>query len=154
MSKSNKMGVVQLTILTMSEHDGLQDYQCPPNWQRVGTISIISAGDGGRVNAALAWAFASAGCSRPQVGWHGHMPNTPLVVRQLYGQLHLRCIAADRQRGDCHLSPGYGNGAVWRNAQSGTNWLATIGVLWILYRGVNFAARVSPGSSRTSPSRA
>ena len=52
MSKSsNKMGVVQLTILTMVNMMGSGIIMLP-KLAEVGTISIISAGDGGRIDGA------------------------------------------------------------------------------------------------------
>lgn len=52
MSKSNKMGVVQLTILTMVNMMGSGIIMLPTKLAEVGTISIISAGDGSRFNGA------------------------------------------------------------------------------------------------------
>lgn len=53
MSKSsNKMGVVQLTILTMVNMMGSGIIMLPTKLAEVGTISIISAGDGGRIDGA------------------------------------------------------------------------------------------------------
>lgn len=45
MSKANKMGVVQLTILTMVNMMGSGIIMLPTKLAEVGTISIISAGD-------------------------------------------------------------------------------------------------------------
>ena len=44
-AKSNKMGVVQLTILTMVNMMGSGIIMLPTKLAEVGTISIISAGD-------------------------------------------------------------------------------------------------------------
>lgn len=44
MSKSNKMGVVQLTILTMVNMMGSGIIMLPTKLAEVGTISIISSG--------------------------------------------------------------------------------------------------------------
>lgn len=51
-AKSNKMGVVQLTILTMVNMMGSGIIMLPTKLAEVGTISIISAGDSRRLNGA------------------------------------------------------------------------------------------------------
>lgn len=50
-AKSNKMGVVQLTILTMVNMMGSGIIMLPTKLAEVGTISIISAGDSRRLNS-------------------------------------------------------------------------------------------------------
>lgn len=49
-AKSNKMGVVQLTILTMVNMMGSGIIMLPTKLAEVGAISIISAGDSRRLN--------------------------------------------------------------------------------------------------------
>lgn len=51
-AKSNKMGVMQLTILTMVNMMGSGIIMLPTKLAEVGTISIISAGDSRRVHGA------------------------------------------------------------------------------------------------------
>ena len=72
MSKANKMGVVQLTILTMVNMMGSGIIMLPTKLAEVGTISIISWLVTAVGSMALAWAFAKCGNVQPQVrrdGW-------------------------------------------------------------------------------------
>lgn len=62
-AKSNKMGVVQLTILTMVNMMGSGIIMLPTKLAEVGTISIISWLVTAVGSMALAWAFANAVCS-------------------------------------------------------------------------------------------
>lgn len=69
-AKSNKMGVVQLTILTMVNMMGSGIIMLPTKLAEVGTISIISWLVTAVGSMALAWAFAKCGMfSRNQVVW-------------------------------------------------------------------------------------
>ncbi len=82
---------------------------------------------------ALAWAFAKCPeCSAAsQAGWAA-TPNTPSAKSgNFMANFNLWRVAADRQRGDCHLRRGLRYEAVWCHAQPGAIGLATIGVLWI-----------------------
>lgn len=60
-AKSNKMGVVQLTILTMVNMMGSGIIMLPTKLAEVGTISIISSLVTAVGSMALAWAFAKCG---------------------------------------------------------------------------------------------
>lgn len=60
-AKSNKMGVVQLTILTMVNMMGSGIIMLPTKLAEVGTISIISWLVTAVGSMALAWAFAKCG---------------------------------------------------------------------------------------------
>lgn len=93
MSKSNKMGVVQLTILTMVNMMGSGIIMLPTKLAEVGTISIISWLVTAVGSMALAWAFAKCGMfSRKSGGMGGYAdtllvspatlwPTTPMVYR-------------------------------------------------------------------------
>jgi len=73
MSKSNKMGVVQLTILTMVNMMGSGIIMLPTKLAEVGTISIISWLVTAVGSMALAWAFAKCGMfSRKSGGMGGY----------------------------------------------------------------------------------
>lgn len=79
MSKSNKMGVVQLTILTMVNMMGSGIIMLPTKLAEVGTISIISWMVTAVGSMALAWAFAKCGMfSRKPAGWAATL-NMPLA---------------------------------------------------------------------------
>ena len=70
MSKSNKMGVVQLTILTMVNMMGSGIIMLPTKLAEVGTISIISWMVTAVGSMALAWHSPSAVCSAASpAGW-------------------------------------------------------------------------------------
>ncbi|EJF7179934.1 putrescine-ornithine antiporter [Salmonella enterica] len=71
--KSNKMGVVQLTILTMVNMMGSGIIMLPTKLSEVGTISIISWLVTAVGSMALAWAFAKCGMfSRKSGGMGGY----------------------------------------------------------------------------------
>ena len=72
-AKSNKMGVVQLTILTMVNMMGSGIIMLPTKLAEVGTISIISWLVTAVGSMALAWAFAKCGMfSRKSGGMGGY----------------------------------------------------------------------------------
>ena len=132
MSKSNKMGVVQLTILTMVNMMGSGIIMLPTKLAEVGTISIISWLVTAVGSMALAWAFAKCGMfSRKSGGMGGYaeyafgksgnfMANYTYGVSLLIANVAIAISAV-----------GYGTelfGATLSPVQIG---LATIGVLWI-----------------------
>lgn len=132
MSKSNKMGVVQLTILTMVNMMGSGIIMLPTKLAEVGTISIISWLVTAVGTMALAWAFAKCGMfSRKSGGMGGYaeyafgksgnfMANYTYGVSLLIANVAIAISAV-----------GYGTelfGATLTPVQIG---LATIGVLWI-----------------------
>ena len=132
MSKSNKMGVVQLTILTMVNMMGSGIIMLPTKLAEVGTISIISWLVTAVGSMALAWAFAKCGMfSRKSGGMGGYaeyafgksgnfMANYTYGVSLLIANVAIAISAV-----------GYGTelfGATLTPVQIG---LATIGVLWI-----------------------
>lgn len=72
-AKSNKMGVMQLTILTMVNMMGSGIIMLPTKLAEVGTISIISWLVTAVGSMALAWAFAKCGMfSRKSGGMGGY----------------------------------------------------------------------------------
>lgn len=132
MSKSNKMGVVQLTILTMVNMMGSGIIMLPTKLAEVGTISIISWLVTAVGSMALAWAFAKCGMfSRKSGGMGGYaeyafgksgnfMANYTYGVSLLIANVAIAISAV-----------GYGTelfGATLTPVQIG---LATMGVLWI-----------------------
>ncbi|EOI3577899.1 putrescine-ornithine antiporter [Cronobacter turicensis] len=132
MSKSNKMGVVQLTILTMVNMMGSGIIMLPTKLAEVGTISIISWLVTAVGSMALAWAFAKCGMfSRKSGGMGGYaeyafgksgnfMANYTYGVSLLIANVAIAISAV-----------GYGSelfGAALTPAQTG---IATICVLWI-----------------------
>lgn len=132
MSKSNKMGVVQLTILTMVNMMGSGIIMLPTKLAEVGTISIISWMVTAVGSMALAWAFAKCGMfSRKPGGMGGYaeyafgksgnfMANYTYGVSLLIANVAIAISAV-----------GYGTelfGVALTPVQIG---LATIGVLWI-----------------------
>lgn len=153
-AKSNKMGVVQLTILTMVNMMGSGIIMLPTKLAEVGTISIISWLVTAVGSMALAWAFAKCGMfSRKSGGMGGYaeyafgksgnfMANYTYGVSLLIANVAIAISAV-----------GYGTelfGATLSPVQIG---LATIGVLW-LCTVANFGARALPGKSAVSPSGA
>ncbi|EHN3539269.1 putrescine-ornithine antiporter [Escherichia coli] len=131
-AKSNKMGVVQLTILTMVNMMGSGIIMLPTKLAEVGTISIISWLVTAVGSMALAWAFAKCGMfSRKSGGMGGYaeyafgksgnfMANYTYGVSLLIANVAIAISAV-----------GYGTellGASLSPVQIG---LATIGVLWI-----------------------
>ena len=74
-AKSNKMGVVQLTILTMVNMMGSGIIMLPTKLAEVGTISIISWLVTAVGSMALAWAFAKCGMFSRKSGGMGGMPS-------------------------------------------------------------------------------
>lgn len=78
-AKSNKMGVVQLTILTMVNMMGSGIIMLPTKLAEVGTISIISWLVTAVGSMALAWAFAKCGMFSRKSGGMGVTLNTPLA---------------------------------------------------------------------------
>ncbi len=132
MSKANKMGVVQLTILTMVNMMGSGIIMLPTKLAEVGTISIISWLVTAVGSMALAWAFAKCGMfSRKSGGMGGYaeyafgksgnfMANYTYGVSLLIANVAIAISAV-----------GYGTelfGVALSPVQIG---LATIGVLWI-----------------------
>ncbi|VFS85447.1 Putrescine transport protein [Kluyvera cryocrescens] len=133
MSKANnKMGVVQLTILTMVNMMGSGIIMLPTKLAEVGTISIISWLVTAVGSMALAWAFAKCGMfSKKSGGMGGYaeyafgksgnfMANYTYGVSLLIANVAIAISAV-----------GYGTelfGATLSPVQIG---LATIGVLWI-----------------------
>ncbi|EOC1337787.1 putrescine-ornithine antiporter [Cronobacter dublinensis] len=132
MSKSNKMGVVPLTILTMVNMMGSGIIMLPTKLAEVGTISIISWLVTAVGSTALAWAFARCGMfSRKAGGMGGYaeyafgksgnfMANYTYGVSLLIANVAIAISAV-----------GYGSelfGAALTPVQTG---LATMGVLWI-----------------------
>lgn len=132
MSKSNKMGVVPLTILTMVNMMGSGIIMLPTKLAEVGTISIISWLVTAVGSTALAWAFAKCGMySRKSGGMGGYaeyafgksgnfMANYTYGVSLLIANVAIAISAV-----------GYGSelfGAALTPVQTG---IATIGVLWI-----------------------
>ena len=85
MSKSNKMGVVQLTILTMVNMMGSGIIMLPTKLAEVGTISIISAGNRGRLHGA-GMGICQMRNVQPQVRRDGRLRRIRLrQIWQLYG---------------------------------------------------------------------
>ncbi|EOI3552421.1 putrescine-ornithine antiporter [Cronobacter turicensis] len=132
MGKSNKMGVVQLTILTMVNMMGSGIIMLPTKLAEVGTISIISWLVTAVGSMALAWAFAKCGMfSRKSGGMGGYaeyafgksgnfMANYTYGVSLLIANVAIAISAV-----------GYGSellGAALTPVQTG---IATICVLWI-----------------------
>jgi len=132
MSKSNKMGVVQLTILTMVNMMGSGIIMLPTKLAEVGTISIISWLVTAVGSMALAWAFAKCGMfSRKSGGMGGYaeyafgksgnfMANYTYGVSLLIANVAIAISAV-----------GYGSelfGAALTPVQTG---IATLCVLWI-----------------------
>lgn len=79
MSKANKMGVVQLTILTMVNMMGSGIIMLPTKLAEVGTISIISGLSPPWVRWRWRGRLPSAACSAASpAGWVA-MPNMRLV---------------------------------------------------------------------------
>ncbi|EOV9571636.1 putrescine-ornithine antiporter [Cronobacter turicensis] len=132
MGKSNKMGVVQLTILTMVNMMGSGIIMLPTKLAEVGTISIISWLVTAVGSMALAWAFAKCGMfSRKSGGMGGYaeyafgksgnfMANYTYGVSLLIANVAIAISAI-----------GYGSelfGAALTPVQTG---IATICVLWI-----------------------
>ncbi|EOL9005495.1 putrescine-ornithine antiporter [Cronobacter turicensis] len=132
MGKSNKMGVVQLTILTMVNMMGSGIIMLPTKLAEVGTISIISWLVTAVGSMALAWAFAKCGMfSRKSGGMGGYaeyafgksgnfMANYTYGVSLLIANVAIAISAV-----------GYGSellGAAFTPVQTG---IATICVLWI-----------------------
>ena len=133
MSKANnKMGVVQLTILTMVNMMGSGIIMLPTKLAEVGTISIISWLVTAVGSMALAWAFAKCGMFSKKPGGMGgyaeyafgksgnFMANYTYGVSLLIANVAIAISAV-----------GYGTelfGAALSPVQIG---LATIGVLWI-----------------------
>ncbi|EOV9695501.1 putrescine-ornithine antiporter [Cronobacter turicensis] len=132
MSKSNKMGVVQLTILTMVNMMGSGIIMLPTKLAEVGTISIISWLVTAVGSIALAWAFAKCGMfSRKSGGMGGYaeyafgksgnfMANYTYGVSLLIANVAIAISAV-----------GYGSelfGAALTPVQTG---IATLCVLWI-----------------------
>ncbi len=74
-AKSNKMGVVQLTILTMVNMMGSGIIMLPTKLAEVGTISIISWLVTAVGSMSLAWAFAKCGMFSRKSGGMGVMPS-------------------------------------------------------------------------------
>ncbi|VDZ80173.1 putrescine-ornithine antiporter [Salmonella bongori] len=102
--KANKMGVVQLTILTMVNMMGSGIIMLPTKLSEVGTISIISWLVTAVGSMALAWAFAKCGMfSRKSGGMGGYAEYAFGKSGQLYGELYLWRLSADRQRRYRHL---------------------------------------------------
>ncbi|EOV8972082.1 putrescine-ornithine antiporter [Cronobacter turicensis] len=132
MGKSNKMGVVQLTILTMVNMMGSGIIMLPTKLAEVGTISIISWLVTAVGSMALAWAFAKCGMfSRKSGGMGGYaeyafgksgnfMANYTYGVSLLIANVAIAISAV-----------GYGSelfGAALTPVQTG---IATLCVLWI-----------------------
>lgn len=132
MSKSNKMGVVQLTILTMVNMMGSGIIMLPTKLAEVGTMSIISWLVTAVGSMALAWAFAKCGMFSKKAGGMGgyaeyafgksgnFMANYTYGVSLLIANVAIAISAV-----------GYGTelfGAALTPVQIG---LATIGVLWL-----------------------
>lgn len=154
MSKSNKMGVVQLTILTMVNMMGSGIIMLPTKLAEVGTISIISWLVTAVGSMALAWAFAKCGMfSRKSGGMGGYaeyafgksgnfMANYTYGVSLLIANVAIAISAV-----------GYGTELLARRlARYKLGWrpLGCCGSApWL-----TLAARVSPGSSAASPSGA
>lgn len=78
-AKSNKMGVMQLTILTMVNMMGSGIIMLPTKLAEVGTISIISWLVTAVGSMALAWAFAKCGMFSRKAGGMGATQNMRLV---------------------------------------------------------------------------
>lgn len=132
MSKSNKMGVVQLTILTMVNMMGSGIIMLPTKLAEVGTMSIISWLVTAVGSMALAWAFAKCGMFSKKAGGMGgyaeyafgksgnFMANYTYGVSLLIANVAIAISAV-----------GYGTelfGAALTPVQIG---IATIGVLWL-----------------------
>lgn len=78
-SKNNKIGVLQLTILTMVNMMGSGIIMLPTKLAEIGTISIVSWLVTAVGSTALAYAFAQCGMFSKKSGGMGAMPNTPLA---------------------------------------------------------------------------
>ncbi len=77
--KSNKMGVVQLTILTMVNMMGSGIIMLPTKLSEVGTISIISWLVTAVGSMALAWRLRNAVCLAVNPAVWAVTPNMPSV---------------------------------------------------------------------------
>lgn len=97
MSKSNnKIGVVQLTILTIVNMMGSGIIMLPTQLAQVGTISILSWLVTAAGSTALAFAFAKCGMFSKKSGGMGVRRIRVWPQWQLYGQLYLCDFLADR----------------------------------------------------------
>lgn len=154
MSKANKMGVVQLTILTMVNMMGSGIIMLPTKLAEVGTISIISWLVTAVGSMALAWAFAKCGMfSRKSGGMGGYaeyafgksgnfMANYTYGVSLLIANVAIAISAV-----------GYGTelfGATLTRCKLGWRPSACSGSA----PSLTLAARASPDSSAASPSGA
>ncbi|WP_145521137.1 putrescine-ornithine antiporter [Yersinia mollaretii] len=131
-SKSNKMGVVQLTILTAVNMMGSGIIMLPTKLAEVGTLSIVSWLVTAVGSTALAYAFAKCGMfSRKSGGMGGYaeyafgksgnfMANYTYGVSLLIANVAIAISAV-----------GYGTELVGANLSPLGICLATIGVLWL-----------------------
>lgn len=76
-SSGNKMGVVQLTILTAVNMMGSGIIMLPTKLAEVGTISVVSWLVTALGSMALAYAFAKCGMYSRKSGGMGATPSTP-----------------------------------------------------------------------------
>ncbi|CQJ13104.1 putrescine transporter [Yersinia enterocolitica] len=131
-SKSNKMGVVQLTILTAVNMMGSGIIMLPTKLAEVGTISIVSWLVTAVGSMALAYAFAKCGMFSHKSGGMGgyaeyafgksgnFMANYTYGVSLLIANVAIAISAV-----------GYGTGLIGAELSPLGIGLATIGVLWL-----------------------
>ena len=107
MSNSKKMGVVQLTTLTIVNMMGSAIILLPTKLAEVGTISILSWCVTALGSLALAYAFAKCGrYSRKAAAWGGVCGILIWQSREFPDQLHLWRIAGHCQCCDCYNDRG------------------------------------------------
>ena len=80
-AKSNKIGVVQLTILTMVNMMGSGIIMLPTKLAEIGTISIVSWLVTAVGSTALAYAFAQCGMFSRKIRWYGWLCWNTLSVK-------------------------------------------------------------------------
>ena len=72
-AKSNKIGVVKITILTMVNMMGSSIIMLPSKLAEIGTVSIVSWLVTAVGSTALAYAFAQCGMFSRKSRWYGRL---------------------------------------------------------------------------------
>ena len=72
-AKSNKIGVVKITILTMVNMMGSSIIMLPSKLAEIGTVSIVSWLVTAVGSTALAYAFAQCGMFSRKYRWYGRL---------------------------------------------------------------------------------
>ncbi|STL43438.1 putrescine transporter [Escherichia coli] len=151
-AKSNKMGVVQLTILTMVNMMGSGIIMLPTKLAEVGTISIISWLVTAVGSMALAWAFAKCGMfSRKSGGMGGYaeyafgksgnfMANYTYGVSLLIANVAIAISAV-----------GYGTELLGAEFVASADWSCDHRGAVDLYRWLTLVVRALPGKSVALP---